>query len=131
MLSNLPLSEAILLGSLQMKHIDPRKWSYCAMGMAVMAAGRHTDDGTRDKWAGRELWPWINRYFEVPLEVRERVHWHDFATMPAWWIISWYFHLVCENKYSLEHMVEWVRQNEPKSVQSTEETEHERELAHQ
>lgn len=121
----IPLSEAILLGQPLTPDVDPHNWSYCALGMGLAAIGKRTGQTGVDCSAEIEAWPWTMDYFLVPEELHEYirlrwpVHFQMFGNQriqPARVIISWYFHMVCERRHTLEYLVDWVVANEPKEL---------------
>lgn len=118
------LSDAIVLGSTQLEKLDPGSWSYCAMGAALAAIGKRAGLVEPDKLACMNAWPWVLFMFNVPGDLRSflcRRFKTDYGYTSGLNIISWYFHMVCDKEIALEHLVAWVRANEPaeQAVQET------------
>lgn len=109
------LSDAIMMGSTTLRCTNPGSWSYCALGMGLSAVGDWTSNDESAKDREISTWPWIMDVFPVPQDLQDGLH---FQKSTARWIISWYFHMVCQKRMALEHLVDWVRQNEPKEIVS-------------
>lgn len=104
-----------------MRRVEPGKFCGCAIGMGITSIlGEQMNDSSAAYKFAIKLWPWLDTILEGDIpEIAKGAHF-DGCSWPVFDlgeryddVISAIFFNVCEGKFTLDQLIDWVRSVEP------------------